>query len=180
MKIKKFNDKKIKIEELSKKHLKEVKVFQEYINSLIVENAKISMDQKLTLKEEKEWLKGQIKLIEKNKAIYLIAYDKNKMISGSGIILDKGKSSHVGVFGITIKNGYRRIGLGSFLLKELIKLSKKKLKPKPKIIRLSVFASNQPAINLYEKIGFKKIARIPKTIKHNKKLIDEIIMTLEF
>jgi len=50
------------------------------------------------------------------------------------------------------------------------------LKPKPKIIRLNVFPTNKPAISLYRKFGFKKVAKIPKQISYLGKLIDEIIM----
>jgi ribosomal protein S18 acetylase RimI-like enzyme len=58
-------------------------------------------------------------------------------------------------------------------------LAKKELQPKPKIIRLSVFPTNKPAIGLYKKYGFKKAARIPKQLQDKGKLLDEIIMLLE-
>jgi len=62
--------------------------------------------------------------------------------------------------------------------KEILKLAKKELKPKPKIIRLSVFSTNKPAISLYKKIGFKIVAKIPKQISYKGKFIDEVIMLL--
>jgi len=52
------------------------------------------------------------------------------------------------------------------------------LKPKPKIIRLNLFPTNKPAIALYRKYGFKKVATIPKQIEFQGKLLDEIIMLL--
>lgn len=63
-------------------------------------------------------------------------------------------------------------------MRETIKLAKKELKPKPRIIRLSVFANNKPAIGLYRKIGFKKVASVPKQLQYKGRLIDEIIMLL--
>ena len=61
-------------------------------------------------------------------------------------------------------------------MKEIIKMAKTQLKPKSKVIQLSVFASNTPAINLYKKIGFKKVAVIPKVLIYKNKFEDEIIM----
>ena len=46
-------------------------------------------------------------------------------------------------------------------MKEIIKLAKKELKPKPKIIRLGVYSINKPAISLYKKFGFKKSSQNP-------------------
>jgi ribosomal protein S18 acetylase RimI-like enzyme len=103
----------------------------------------------------------------------------DKVIGTTGIDLHRGREAHVGEFGITIKNGYRGIGLGKHLMKEIIKLAKKELKPKPKIIRLSVFPTNKAAIGLYKKLGFKKVAKIPKQIQYKEKLVDEIIILLK-
>jgi len=50
MPIKTFSGKKIKIRELAKSDLKNVKKFQNYINSLIKEDAKIILNKKETLK----------------------------------------------------------------------------------------------------------------------------------
>jgi len=61
-------------------------------------------------------------------------------------------------------------------MKEILKLAKRKLKPKPKIILLSVFSTNNIAINLYKKFGFKKVAKIPKQFQYKGKLVDEIVM----
>jgi len=74
--------------------------------------------------------------------------------------------------------GIRKWGicLGKFLMAEALKLAKKELRPKPKVFRLSVFASNKPAIGLYRKLGFKKVARIPKQLQYKGKLVDEIVM----
>ncbi len=71
------------------------------------------------------------------------------------------------------------MGLGALLMKEIIKLAKKELRPRPKIIRLSVFQANISAIKLYEKIGFKKAAQIPKQFYYKGKFIDEMVMLLE-
>lgn len=179
MKIKIFKDKKIKVRKVLKGDLKKIREFQDYINSLVKEKAMIKVNRKVTLKEEVEWLKEKLKLQKEHKEINLIAEDKNKIVGIAHIRLDWGRQSHVGNFGISIKKGYRKMGLGTYLAKEIIKLAKKELKPRPKIIRLSVYALNKSAIAFYEKLGFKEVAKIPKQVEIKGKLVDEIIMLKE-
>lgn len=173
---KKFGDKKITIRKLSSKDIKRTKEFQDYINSLIGEGVKILLNQKLTFEEEKRWLKDTFKQVKKHREVFIVAEHNNRIVGNTGIDLDKGRRNHIGNFGISIKKGYRGIGLGKFLMEEIIKLAKKELKPKPRIIRLSVYSNNKPAINFYKKCGFKKVAVIPKQIQYKGKLINEVIM----
>jgi RimJ/RimL family protein N-acetyltransferase len=178
MPVKIFGGKKIKIRELTRNDVKKAKEFQDYINSLIKEDAKITLNKKETLKEEKEWIKNKIKKITKHQDVLLVAECDNKIIGTTNIELREGKQDHIGEFGISISQGYRGIGLGGYLTGEIIKLAKEKFKTKLKIIRLFCFSNNKPAINLYKKFGFKIKARIPKQIQYKGKLIDEFIMLL--
>lgn len=178
MKTKKFANKKIIIRSLSTKDLRQVKKFQIFINSLIKEDVQIKINKKKSLKEELDWLKEHLVKIKKKKAVFLVAEYNNEIVGSTGIDLNRGKKEHVGEFGITIRKDYRGVGLGKYLMGEVIKLARTKLKPKTWIIRLSVFATNKPAIRLYERCGFKIVAKIPKQVKHKGKLIDEIIMLL--
>lgn len=153
--------------------------FQEYINSLIKEDAMILVNTKKSEKDEIEWLKGRIKEVRKKKTVYLMAQYNDKIIGACHIALERERKSHIGELGIAIKNGFRGIGLGKYLMGKIIKMAKTELKPKPKIIELEVFEGNKPAIALYKKMGFKQVARIPKHIQYKNKLISEIIMQLE-
>jgi len=174
--VKTFDNKKILIRSIDKKDLRSSNKFQEHINSLIAEDAQILLCQKVSLKEEISWLKNSIGDIDKKKAVFVIAEYNNRIIAVSEVSLRKGLQSHVGEFGISVRSGFRGIGLGKFLMGEVIKLSKKQLKIKS--IRLSVFSTNKPAISLYKKYGFKQVAKIPKQLRHKGKLVDEIIMLL--
>jgi len=177
---KKFlNSKEVKIRKISTTDLKRVEKFREYINSLIKEEAKILLNTKRSLKEEKEWLKSSLEEMEKHQKIVLVAEDKDKVVGISELKLQSEREKHIAGFGISIRAGYRGAGLGTRLMGEILKLAKKELKPTPKIIRLSVFANNKIATNLYEKMGFKKVARIPKQLVYKGKLIDEVVMLLE-
>ncbi len=176
---KKFGDKKIRIEEISEKHIKDVKKFQDFINSLIDENAKILLNERVGIKEERKWVKKSIESAKNKKRVHLTAYDGDEIIASCDIDSGIGKTSHVGNFGISILKDYRRIGLGTYLSREIIELSKKRIDPKLEVIKLSVFSDNKPAMGLYKKIGFKRVGKIPRGVKCNDKLHDEIIMTLD-
>ena len=176
METKIFGDKKITIRKLENKDLKNAKKFQIFINSLIKEEVKILKNKELTLKEEKEKLKGFLESIDKRNTVFLAAEHDGKIIGTTSIDLGKGRKDHVGGFGITIIQGYRGMGLGKHLMSEIIRLAKKELNPKPKIIRLEVYPNNKSAINLYKKMGFKQVAKLPRQIQWKGKLIDELVM----
>ncbi len=178
MKTNIFNGKKIIIREFSEKDLRNVKKFQTYINSSIKEETLINLNKKLSLTQEKKWLEEQLRKIKSHKSVYLIAEANDMVVGTTQIFLNEGRGEPVGSFGIIIKKGYRGIGLGSYLMGEVIKLAKKKLKPKPKIIKLDVFPTNKPAIALYKKYNFKRVAVVPNQREYRGKLYDEIIMLL--
>lgn len=174
MEIKTFGNKKITIRELSREDLKNVEQFQDFINSLIEEDVQILVNQKFSFEKEKIWLEKNIESVKNHKAVFLVAENNNMIIGTASIDLDIWRKSHIGDFAISIRKNYRGIGIGGYLIEEIIKLAKKELKLR--FIKLSVFNTNKPAIKLYKKYGFKEIARIPKQIKYKGKLIDEIIM----
>lgn len=176
MQTKIFGDKKIIIRKLSQKDLKKVKEFHAYINSLVKEDAQIALNKRMSLKKEKEWLKDELKKVAKHQGVILVAEHEGKIAANTDINLSDVRHNHVGVLGISVGKNYRRIGLGKYLMAEILKLAKKELKPRPKIIRLSVFPDNKPAMKIYKRFGFKQVARIPKQIQYKRKLIDEIVM----
>jgi len=175
-KIKNFGGKKIIIRPLSESDIKNAKKFQDFINSLAEEDAEINTTEKKTLKQEREWLKARTKEVKKLKKFFLLAEYNNMIIGSVEISFEQGRRSHIAELGIMVKNGYRGIGLGSFMINEIIKLSQGELKFKPKIIRLSVTSTNKNAFKFYIKNGFKKVAVIPKQFNVKGKLVDEYIM----
>ncbi|MDD5750730.1 MAG: GNAT family N-acetyltransferase [Candidatus Pacebacteria bacterium] len=178
MPVKEFKGKKINIRSLDTADLKRAKDFQCFINSLIGEDAKLLINRKQSLKDEKEWIKGETKNIKAKKTLCLVAESEGKIIANANISLEKYRKAHIGEFGICIKNGWRGMGLGGYLMARIIEMAKKDLKPKPKFIKLGVFANNKPAIGLYEKMGFRAVSRVPKQFQYKGKLIDEIVMLL--
>jgi hypothetical protein len=75
-----FDGKKITIRELTKNDLKNAKKFQDFINSLVDEDAMILAKKKYSLKEEKGWLKGMISAAKNKKVVYFLAEDNKKIV----------------------------------------------------------------------------------------------------
>lgn len=175
MEAKLFGDKKLTIREFQTKDLKNIKKFLEYNNSFGQDDM-LSMVEKITAKEERDFLRGVAKRKADKTGIYLIAEDGKKIAGTADIDLGSYRQKHVGDFGIKIRAEYRGIGLGKYLMSEVMKRAIKQLKPTPKIFFLQVYAMNKLAINLYKKMGFKIVAKVPKVREYKGKLVDEIIM----
>ncbi len=159
--------------------IRDAKKLMDFINPMTEEKGiGLLINKKVSLKEEKDYLKGVIKSIKEHKAVFLIAEHENKIIANTSIELYNHKKSHVGVFGISISKGYRNKGLGTFLMKTIIDYAKEKLKGL-EIIELEVFADNERAKHVYKKMGFKKTGIKPRVIKQGNKYVDEIIMYKE-
>ena len=83
---------------------------------------------------------------------------------------------HVGILGIIVKREYRDLGIGTHLIDTAIRESKI-LNNKEKIT-LSCFSTNQRALHLYEKLGFKVIGVRKKQFYMDSKYYDEVLMEL--
>ena len=149
----------------------------EYINSLVEENALIIINKKISKKKELEWITKQLKKIETNQMVALVAEVDGKVVGVCDIKKLEYKKSHVGSLGIGVRKEYRGLGIGYNLMKTAIKLAKKELKLK--IITLNVFENNKIALKLYKQLGFKVCGRCPKFLKHKGKFWDELIMYKE-
>ncbi|MBI4406295.1 GNAT family N-acetyltransferase [Candidatus Micrarchaeota archaeon] len=155
--------------------------FRKFIAEILREKPEpfLQMDRQSipSLKEEKKWLLDKKKRIAKRNEITLVAI-KGKQLVGTcdarlGIHRNRDKVS----IGVSVAAKYRGLGLGKKLLREIIKLAEKKLKPR--IIYLSVIAENKSAYKLYKKLGFREIARLPKWLRARGKYHDEVYMVLK-
>ncbi|MFA5742771.1 MAG: GNAT family N-acetyltransferase [Candidatus Paceibacterota bacterium] len=173
----KFIDQGIVICALEERDLEKAGNFASFSNSLVDEDAPVVMDSKISAEEERKWLEGRLAKVEDKKQIFLFAEKNGEVIGIASLGLDIGRRSHIGSFAISIKSGYREIGLGSRLTEETIERAKENLSGL-KIIRLRVFGGNKPAISLYEKYGFREAARLPKQVSYKGELVDEVIMLL--
>lgn len=178
MEVKIFGDKKIIIRKIGKSDLRKAKLFQEYINLLVEEPAMLLLNKKQTLQNEKDFIKKTL-LSQKNKSsVCIIAEHNGKIVGLTDVKLKPMAKNHIGLFGISVRREYRGIGLGKYLMQEVLKLAKKEL-PGLKIFELEVYEINKPARALYKKLGFKDVAKIPRAILHKGKLEAEYLMMKE-
>lgn len=151
--------------------------FLAYINNLIEDSeAMISLKMKKTLEQEKEWVANTLSLVKLSRMVVLIAERNDLIVGQTAVSLCPERKEHIAELGISVIRDYRGYGLGPYLLSKILYMAEESLRPKPIMIRLSVFSSNERAISLYQKHGFEIIARIPKQLEFNGQFVDEIVM----
>jgi len=173
-----LGEKEIIIRKLVPSDLKKARKFANYINSLIEEDVYLTENKKYNLKDEKAFLKSRIEKIKNGNSIFLVAETENEVVGTSSIERMNGKQGHIGLFGISIARGWRGVGLGTRLISEIFEMVKKDFEPDIKMITLDVIADNKPAFSLYRKMGFKKVAVLPRYYQHKGELLDIIVMNL--
>jgi putative acetyltransferase len=72
-----------------------------------------------------------------------------------------------------VKKGFRDLGIGTEIMKAVIGQA---VRLGLKLLVLSVFASNERAIHVYEQVGFVQTGRVPKKHFRDGKYVDEIAM----
>ena len=178
--IKKFKDKEIRIRYLAEEDVEKASKFNRFANELVKdETAFISNDIEHVFETQDFQVSERLNEMNEKKAIVLIAENNNNSIIGRASITPKtGLAEHVGLLEVHILKGYRDLGLGKYLMTEILKLAESELS-KTKMVRLSVFSNNGVAISLSKKMGFKKIVEIPQQVASNGTVADEVIMLRE-
>jgi RimJ/RimL family protein N-acetyltransferase len=143
-----------------------VSSFMDFINELVRENVYISKDTLMSYENEYNYLEQCCSKVMHGQAVYLIAEHNNMVIAKADAEMQHGKQKHNIIIGIAILKPFRGAGLGTFMLKQLIKIVKKKLNPKN--IAVACVKDNEPARKLYEKLGFKPIACFPNWVRQDK------------
>jgi RimJ/RimL family protein N-acetyltransferase len=150
-----------------------------FINELVDERAEILVTSKVKRDEEAEWLGKRLAEIEKGSLLALVAELDGRIVGSADVSQrtpDVPVQSHVGALGIAILEKARGVGLGKMMIEELLQLSKQ---AGLKVVILDMFATNTGARQLYEKVGFVEVGRIPKGIKRDGKYIDLIRFAIE-
>ncbi|PSO08587.1 hypothetical protein B9Q04_04800 [Candidatus Marsarchaeota G2 archaeon BE_D] len=84
----------------------------------------------------------------------------------------KSELSHIGVLGVSVKKGYRGMGIGEALIIRTLDGCRGKFEA----VTLAVFSNNTSAKRLYEKLGFKLYGKLPRGIKRGGEYVDEELM----
>lgn len=124
---------------------------------------------------ESEWLAKKLIAIERGDEISLVAEVEGRVVGNSEVIRGKSDEARAhGVLGISVSRRYRRMGIGTEIMRSLVKLSKD---AGLKTLELQVLSTNPTAASVYEKVGFKRAGVIEKKIRRGGKVIDAVIMT---
>lgn len=84
--------------------------------------------------------------------------------------------AHHSLFAIIVDEKHRNLGIGKALIEHFEKVAREKFKLD--FLHLEVYEGN-PAIHLYERLGFKEYGRHPRFIKEKGKYIGKILMQKE-
>lgn len=126
-----------------------------------------------TIVEQKKWMQ---ELIENERKTIIVAEINNNVVGW--IVFQtptRIRLSHTGSFGMMVNRGYREIGIGKMLVKELLNWAEDN--PLIEKVSLGVFSTNQRAIRLYKRFGFEEEGRKIKEIKMNENnYADDVLM----
>lgn len=130
-----------------------------------------------TRTEEIEWLSKTLLDLEKGMMVSVAAEMEGAFAGHSHVSRGSHPDlTHHGSLGIAVSRPYRGIGLGTAMLRTLIEES---AALGLRTIELGALATNENAIRLYERMGFKKVGVIPQKFRRRGIAIDEMIMSLE-
>lgn len=83
------------------------------------------------------------------------------------------KLAHQSEFGIIVGSGFRNRGIGSFLMRSMMRLAKEQFRLE--LVHLQVYAEN-PAIHLYKRFGFREFGKQSHWIKESNRYVARIFM----
>ena len=148
----------------------------ELINAFVTERMSgLLIDRRVSLKEEKAWLAGWIADIRNRKGVMLLAEVDGRIKGNCTVTRQIWKSSHVADAGIALSRDIRGKGIGEALMDRTIELARERMRGL-EMIQLKAFAYNERALELYRKIGFVEVGRIPKASKEGKDYYDDVLM----
>lgn len=155
---------------------KDLTAMWKYINNLSKERTYITFQgEKISLKEEEKFLESYLEKISKNKAVMLLAFYEGRLIGNSGIELKDKIEKHIGIFGITIAEGFKGEGIGLKLMELVLKEAENNLL-ELEIITLGVFSNNNLAKEMYKRFGFSEYGTLPRGVKLENGYVDHIYM----
>jgi len=132
----------------------------------------------ITLEEESAWLKDVLEKSEAGEYVLLLAFHNDQLVGNVSIQRDHSsarRSLHVGIFGIALRQEFRGAGIGFGLAKAAMSEAEQALKGL-RLFRLNVYVLNDRGQQLYRKLGFQEVGRLPEYVLHKGEYIDEIVM----
>ena len=134
----------------------------------------LSLDKKVTEEDERKFVNRIIAGRRTKDEISLAAFDGDRMVGHCHVSRRRQRDvRHTGVYGISVIDGYRGVGIGSRLTEEV--LGEASLSG-VWLVELEVMRTNEAAIGLYGKVGFRKAGVIPNKILRRGRHIDIVAM----
>ncbi|MBU0586341.1 GNAT family N-acetyltransferase [Candidatus Micrarchaeota archaeon] len=150
------------------------KEFMDYINPFVEDKTYILMENPISLKEEKQWFKNEIKSLDSGIVLKLILLADGKLAGISEGRKGTLKNKYNVTFGLSVSKQHRGKGFGKKLLIRCIQESKKYFKPRK--MWIEYISGNEVAKNLYESVGFVEVATLKEYVNHFGKWLDRVIM----
>ncbi len=129
-----------------------------------------------SIREEEDFIH---KFAQDRTGIMISAFEGDTLVGNASLsaVLDKKKTRHRATFGIAILKDAWNQGLGNKILSELIAFA---ANTGYEQIELEVVSDNQPAVRLYQKLGFVVYGERPHSFKlKSGKYSDELLMVLK-
>ncbi len=179
--IKSFTTKSGKSAQLAYPKWEDVQDFLDYINTLSAEDTFVRFSgEQQSLQDEAKYIASTFVDMELHNAVHIICFVEGKFAGYSGINKLpelKKRGEHVGRLGISVSKDFRGEGIGFELITGVIAEAAACING-IKIVHLECTGTNEKALNLYKKVGFKEVGRIPKYILHHGNYEDEVQMVL--
>lgn len=120
--------------------------------------------------------KRDFEQIKKGNAVVFVVESKGRVMGECGVYAKRPDSDegHVGGLDMSIIKEYRRMGMGTALLSECLKQSRKRFD----LITTEVSVHNRVSLRLIKKFGFKIAGKIPHKTKRNGRYVSEYIAYL--
>jgi RimJ/RimL family protein N-acetyltransferase len=133
-----------------------------------------SFDKRLTREEETKFVRSNVELAEKKQGVTTVALLGGRIV-GECSLRRRGPSDlrHTGILGIVVLDGFRGMGIGEGLMKEVLRKARR---IGVWLVELEVVSGNDIAVHLYEKLGFRKVGVIPDKVLRDGKLRDMVVM----
>ena len=136
-----------------------------------------AFDKRLTRGLEKKFLRATLASVRKRSGVSIAAFAGRTLV---GECMVRGREpndlKHTGLLGIVILSEYRGVGLGETLMLEVLREAKR---IGIWLVELEVMAINKGAIQLYEKLGFRKVGTVPNKVQRDGRHLDMVTMYVD-
>lgn len=137
----------------------------------------ISLDRPVRVQDERDFLRKAVEGVRKGEVVSVAAFEGDVLAGNCEISRRKFHDvRHTGVLGIAIIEQYRGMGLGELMIRKALREAGHR---GVWLVELQVFANNQRARGLYEKVGFREVGVVPNKMVRMGRPLDEVVMYID-